>query len=78
MLQEAKEPDEDTFAPGVDLNDELSRGDTEYIELKMASQWGLKHEILHPCSRIECEWTEYIAAKIYLSSCGFLESTKET
>ena len=29
MLQEAKEPDEDTFAPGVDLNDELSRGDTD-------------------------------------------------
>lgn len=29
MLQEAKEPDEDTFAPGVDLNDELSRGDME-------------------------------------------------
>ena len=29
MLQEAKERDEDTFAPGVGLNDELSRGDTE-------------------------------------------------
>ena len=29
MLQEAKEPDEDTFAPEVGLNDELSRGETE-------------------------------------------------
>ena len=37
MLQEAKEPDEDTFAAGVGLNAGLSRGDTEKIELKMAS-----------------------------------------
>lgn len=35
------------------LNEELTRGGTEYIESKMASQWGVRHKTLLPNTRME-------------------------